>query len=175
MEPQSLLGVMDMNGYCRIPKELESFYRVEVSDVDSVNERIQELIHSTSELPRAVELADCLNRLMVGSSRSNGPSTATAITQLPDECQRDIIMWLCLWERLRQLDPVLAKKLKHTRRNSRTAGNRTATRSSLCNRVREALSRVLSGTTRKEIESTVSKLDQIELRILKRMNLLLPP
>jgi hypothetical protein len=90
---------------------------------------------------------------------------------LLDECGQDLEEWLRLWERLQQLDPVLAKKLKVSRRTSRTAGNPQAHRASLYIRLREAMSRVLAGTTRKEIEATVSELGQIEMRIIKRIEL----
>jgi hypothetical protein len=172
LEETSLLGQVEAYSLDRFSRGFMSFHLGEASKIDPVTTRIQDLIQSTSELPRATEIADGLQRLLNGSNQFNDPSTATEISRLLDECGQDLEEWLRLWERLQQLDPVLAKKLKVSRRTSRTAGNPQAHRASLYIRLREAMSRVLAGTTRKEIEATVSELDQIEMRILNRIELL---
>jgi len=174
LEETSLLGQVEAYSLDRFSRGFMSFHLGEASKIDPVTKRIQDLIQSTSELPRATEIADGLQRLLNGTNRFNGASIATEITGLLDECEQDLEEWLRLWERLQQLDPVLAKKLKVGHRTSHTAGNPPPHRASLYGRVREALSRVLAGTIRKEIEATVSELDQIEVRILNRIELLLP-
>ncbi len=173
LEEMPLFSQIDDRSLARFSPGFMSLHLGEESKIDPMTKRIQELIQATSELPRATELADGLQRLLNGPDRSHGPSTANVVTRALDDCENDLEEWLRLWERLKQLDPVLAKKLKVTRRTSHTTRNPPPHRASLYDRVREALSRVLAATTRKEIEATVSELDQIEVRILKRIELLL--
>lgn len=142
----------------------------ELSNIAPLTQRIHQFISATGDLPHSAELAACLQSLLDWLNQSTDPGAVTTVTQLLDECEHRLEEWHRRQERLHKLNSLLADELEHTAKMLHEARRHQAGRPSFYDDVRSALSHVISGNTRQELEATLSELDHLEHTILERVN-----
>jgi len=131
--------------------------------------RIGQFLSATSDLPQSGDWTPDLKSLIDWLKQSPDPAGVALIGQLLDECERLIEEWHRCQERLNQLSSLLADELEHAARTLRKARRSATSRASFCDDVRAALSHASSGSTRQELEATLSEASRLERLMMERI------
>lgn len=131
--------------------------------------RIGQFLSATSDLPQSGDWTPDLKSLIDWLKQSPDPAGVALIGQLLDECERLTEEWHRCQERLNQLSSLLADELEHAARTLRKARRSATSRASFCDDVRAALSHASSGSTRQELEATLSEASRLERLMMERI------